>query len=264
MTIRKARSADGTSIAFETFGEGAPVVLVGGAFNDRHARGAGAPLARLLAPAMKAIAYDRRGRGDSDEGRFAVEREVEDLAAVIAANEGNVAVYGMSSGAILALEAATRGVPIEKLVLFEPPLVLDPMMASGQEAIAIDLEHAAAEGRRSDAAEIFLSRVMQMPPVVVARMKASPMWPGLEALAPTLFHDVRITMLARSLLERAPSIATPTLLLHGDKGFPWMREAIVALAQALPNGEAVLLEGQSHDIDIEVLAKPLLAFLVTP
>src|SRR5438309_5197503 len=116
-------SKDGTAIAFEQFGEGQPLVLVVGAFNDRST---GAPLAASLAPHFSVFTYDRRGRGESgDTAPYDVEREIEDLAALIAEAGGAAAVFGYSSGANLALQAAASGLPITKLALYEAPYLVD-------------------------------------------------------------------------------------------------------------------------------------------
>src|SRR4051812_26726028 len=126
MTIEHVKSADGTSLAFETMGHGPPLILVGGAFCGRSAKASGTPLAAHLASHFTVRSYDRRGRGDSgDTPPYAVDREIEDLAALIEVGGAPALVYGMSSGAVLALEAATRGLRIAKLALYEPPLILE-------------------------------------------------------------------------------------------------------------------------------------------
>jgi len=115
--MKRAISKDGTTIAFDRSGDGPPVILVTGALGFRsHA--IMADLAAALAAHFTVINYDRRGRGDSgDTSPYAVEREVEDLDALITAAGGSASVYGTSSGAALALEAAASGLPITKLAL---------------------------------------------------------------------------------------------------------------------------------------------------
>jgi len=255
--MNQVRSTDGTSIAFETTGEGPPLILIGGAFNDRHAKASGTPLAALLAPHFTVFSYDRRGRGDSsDTPPYAIEREVEDLGAVIDEAGGRAFVYGISSGGLLALEAAVRELPIDKLALYEAPLVLDANRRP-PESLAAELAALSAAGRRSEAAELFLTRVVGVPPQVIAGMKQTPMWRELEALAHTLSYDVRITAGAVALSERASSVHAPTLVLDGGASPPWMHDGSRRLAGAVPNGRYRTLEGQTHDVDLGVLAAAL-------
>ncbi|MDB4954948.1 MAG: alpha/beta hydrolase fold protein [Myxococcales bacterium] len=259
--MKKLRSADGTFIAFESAGKGPPVILVGGAFNDRRAKASGTPLAELLSSQFTVFSYDRRGRGDStDTPPYAIEREVEDLAALIANAGGSAALYGMSSGGLLAAEAAVRVVGVTKLALYEPPVVLDASRRP-PESLATELAELAATGRRSEAAELFLTRVVGVPPPVVAGMKRAPMWRGLEALAHTLSYDVQLTAGAPALIDRASSIRAPTLVMDGSASPPWMHEGTRALAAAVPAGHHRTLDGQTHDVDPAVLATALQQFL---
>jgi pimeloyl-ACP methyl ester carboxylesterase len=256
--MKQVESADGTSIAFETTGAGPPLVLVGGAFCDRHAKAAGTPFAAHLARRFTVLSYDRRGRGDSgDTPPWTIEREVEDLAAILAAAGGRALVYGISSGALLALEAAVRGLPIDRLALYEPPIVLDPARQPSVR-LADEVAALAASGRRSEAAELFLTRAVGTPAPAVAGMKQLPMWRGLEALAHTLGHDVRISAGALALVERAASLRTPTLLLVGGASPAWIHEGVRKLAAALPDGRYRSLDGQIHDVDPAVLAGVLI------
>jgi pimeloyl-ACP methyl ester carboxylesterase len=255
--MKKVQSADGTSIAFESAGKGPPLILIGGAFCDRRAKASGTPLAALLSSHFTVFSYDRRGRGDSsDTPPYAVEREVEDLAALIAAAGGRASLYGISSGGLLAAEAAARALPVDKLALYEPPIVLDASRRPS-ESLATELADLAAAGKRSDAAELFLTRVVGVPPPVVAGMKQAPMWRGLEALAHTLSYDVRITSGAPALLARASSIRAPLVVLDGSGSPPWMHDGALALAAAVTSGRTRTLEGQTHDVDPAVLAAAL-------
>jgi pimeloyl-ACP methyl ester carboxylesterase len=255
--MKKVQSADGTSIAYETIGNGPPLILIGGAFNDRHARAAGTPLAALLAARFTVSSYDRRGRGDSgDTPPYAIEREVEDVAALIAAAGGRASLYGMSSGALLALEAAVRGLPVDAVALYEPPIVLDRSRGPS-EGLAAELDALAAAGRRGDAAELFLTRVVGVPAPAVAGMRQAPMWRGLEALADTLGHDVRISAGALALIDRVSSLRTRVIVIDGDASPPWMRDGVRALVAALPAGHHHTLEAQTHDVDPARLAAAL-------
>jgi pimeloyl-ACP methyl ester carboxylesterase len=262
MKRQTVTAADGTSIAFETTGEGPPLILVGGSFCDRTAPTSGTPLAALLAHRFTVFSYDRRGRGDSgDTPPHAPEREVEDLAAIITVAGGSAAVFGNSSGGLLALDAAAEGLSIPKLVVYEPPVILDADRARSFEALAKQLAEAAAGNRRSEAVELYFTKVMRMPAPAVARMRESPMWAGLEHLAHTLSYDLLITARGPSRLEQVPAIRAETLVMDGGASPGWMREAIQALARAIPGARHQTLEGQTHAVDPQVLARALEAFL---
>lgn len=258
MAMEKVASADGTTIAFERSGNGPAVVLVGGALNHR---GSAAHLAELLASRCTVFTYDRRGRGDSGNTRpYTVQREVEDLAALVEVAGGPVSLHGHSSGAALALEAAARGVPVEKLTLYEPPLPLD---AAARRKAAQDLTQLTAlvtEGRRGDAVEFFMT-MTGMPGEVIAGMRRAPIWPAFEELAPTLVHDVTITADGSLLDERAPTVTTPALVLAGAASPRFLTDAARATADALPNGTLRELAEQTHDVNVHVLAPVLLDFL---
>lgn len=261
MSIETVKSADGTEIAFEVTGEGPPLLLVGGAFCDRRARSAGTPLAALLAPRFTVFSYDRRGRGGSgDTPPWSLEREVEDLAALVRRAGGTAGAYGISSGAMLVVEACLRGVPLSKIALYEPPIRVDASPGDAMVARARELEAAVAEGRRGDAAVLFLTQVVQMPVPVVEQMRRAPFWAGLEALAHTLSYDVRITARPASLVERARELSVPALALSGEASPPWMRDGVRTLANAIAGARCEMLAGQTHDVDVTVLAKALGAF----
>jgi pimeloyl-ACP methyl ester carboxylesterase len=264
MRIDRVTSADGTAVAFEATGSGPPLILVGGAFCDRTAPASGTPLAALLGRSFTVYSYDRRGRGDSgDTPPWALEREVQDLAALVAAAGGSAFVFGNSSGGLLALDAAALGVSIAKLVLYEPPVILDADRARAFEDLAKQLGEAAAGGRRAEAVELYFTKVMQMPDAAVARMRNAPMWAGLEGIAHTLPYDLLITARGAARLEDARALRsqTATLVLEGGASPRWMRDAVQALARALPSAAHRTLEGQTHAVDPEVLARAVEAFL---
>ena len=181
-------SADGTTIAYDATGAGPPLVLVVGAFCDRHTTRS---LTKVLAPDFTVYEYDRRGRGESgDTAPYAVEREVEDLAAVAGAAGGAPNVFGHSSGAILALEAAARGVPMARLVAYEPPYIIGDTRPRPGSDVADRLSALVSDGRRGDAAKLFLTEAVGMPAEVVSMIEGSPDWAGMTALAHTLAYDV--------------------------------------------------------------------------
>jgi pimeloyl-ACP methyl ester carboxylesterase len=257
-------SGDGTTIAFDRSGEGPPLVLVGGALSDRLAAGS---LTEALAPRFTVIAYDRRGRGDSgDTAPYAVEREIEDLEALVAEAGGSAFVFGHSSGAALALEASARGLPATKLALYEPPFIVD----DGHEPLPDDyverLARLAESGRRGDAVEYFLISGPGVPPEVVAGMRSEPFWAGMERIAHTLAYDGAVmgdTMAGRPLpADRWASVTVPTLVMDGDQSPAWARNSVAALAEILPNAERRSLKGQDHGAASEVLAPVLVDFFI--
>jgi pimeloyl-ACP methyl ester carboxylesterase len=250
-------SNDGTTIALDLMGEGPPVILVCGGSVDRTSN---APLAQLLAPDFTVLNYDRRGRGDSgDTLPYAVEREVEDIDALVVEVGGSAFLYGTSSGAALALEATASGLPITKLALWEPPFVLDESRRPPADQVA-QYDKMIAEGRRGDAAEYFMTKVVGMPPEFVADARTQPWWPAQEAIAHTLAYDATIMGDYSLPTERAASVKVPTIVIVGGHDFPWMRETAQALADALPDGRTRTLEGQGHNVDPAVLAPALKEF----
>jgi pimeloyl-ACP methyl ester carboxylesterase len=176
--MRTVTSKDGTTIAYDQSGEGPALIIVNGA---SATRGEGASLADLLAPGITVIAYDRRGRGDSsDTAPYAVAREVEDIAALLDAAGGSGYVMGHSSGAVLALEAA-RQLPgkISKLVMYEPPFIIDDSRPPAPADYEAHLEGLIAAGRRGDAMDYFM-RYVGTPEEMIAGMRQSPYWPAME------------------------------------------------------------------------------------
>ncbi len=250
-------SSDGTTIVFDRLGEGAPVILVCGASTDRMAN---APLAELLAEHLTVFNYDRRGRGDSgDTAPYSVEREVEDLDALIDAAGGSAFVYGTSSGGALALEAAASGLAITMLALWEVPFALD----ESHRPPADQVEHyneMIAEGRRGEAVEYFMSKVVGLPPEFVAYARNASFWEAQEALAHTLAYDATVMGDSSLPVERASAVTVPTLVMAGGASFPFMRQTAQALADALPDGRHRILEGQEHNVEPEALAPVLVEF----
>ena len=261
--MQKIRSQDGSEIAFERLGSGPPVIVVGGAFSDHRARAAGLPLGRELESRMTVFCYDRRGRGESTATEpYAVAREIEDLAALLAIAGGSAHVYGHSSGAILALEAALAGLALERLALYEPPLVLGDLRERmppdlPEQLVALTLAH-----QPSAAAELFLTRGVGVPAPAVQQMKRGPAWPGLEAAAHSLSADARLTADPESILVRAAALRTETLLLSGGKSQPWMLSGVEKLAAAIPAVRRGALPEQAHDVEPRALAPKLLEFFL--
>ena len=258
--MNTVQSNDGTTIAFDRTGEGSPVVLVSGALGGRSSN---AQLAVLLAADFTVFNYDRRGRGaSSDIEPYAVEREIEDLAAVLAEASEPACVFGTSSGGNLALEAAAAGLSIRRLALWEPNFLVDGSRPPLPNDYVDQLTELVASGRRGDAVELFMTRAVGMPREFVAPMRAMPMWPAMEAEAHTLAYDGRVvgdSMAGTPLSGRWQSVMTPTLVLDGG-ATPWMTAGADALAAALPNARRRTLAGQTHDVAAEALAPVLKEF----
>ncbi|HET9725026.1 MAG TPA: alpha/beta hydrolase [Actinomycetota bacterium] len=250
-------SKDGTSIAFDRLGTGAPVVLVSGGSVDRTSN---AGLAEALASDLTVLNYDRRGRGPSgDTPPYAIEREIEDIEAVIGVAGGDASLYGSSSGAVLAMLAAGAGLPVARLAMWEPPFIPEGMPTPPEDQVE-RYEAMVAEGRRGDAVEYFMSKVVGMPPEFVEGARQQPFWAATEALAHTLAYDARIMGDYRIPVERAAGVEVPALVVAGGADMPWMRDTATALADALPQGRTSFLDGQGHDVDTEVLAPVLREF----
>lgn len=242
-----AVSTDGTDLAYDVAGSGPPIVLVAGAFNTRSTT---APLAALLERRLTVFNLDRRGRGDSgDTPPYAVEREVEDLAAVIAAAGGEASIFGYSSGAVLALEAAASGLAIMRLALYEPPFLLDDSRPRPRADLGQSVAALVSAGRRGEAVELYQTEGIGMPAEVVVQLRDAPFRPGLEAIAHTLPYDAAITGDLSLPTERLASISTPALVLAGADSAPFMRDGARAAADALPHGRLHVLPGQTHHID---------------
>jgi pimeloyl-ACP methyl ester carboxylesterase len=252
-------SADGTPIAFEREGDGPALVLVVGAFCDRSTS---EMLAALLAPHFTVLRYDRRGRGSSgDTAPYAVEREIEDLEAVVAAAGEPPFVFGHSSGAVLALEAVINGLPATKLMAYEPPYIVEGSR-DRPARLAERVSQLLVADERSEAAELFMLEGPGSPPEVVTRMKGAPMWSRFEALAHTLPYDLAIVGDQRVPAVRLATIAVPTLVLSGAASPQWARQAVEAVAAAVPHSEHLVLEGQTHNVADDVLAPVLTSFFL--
>ena len=248
---------DGTAIAFDRLGEGPPVVLVSGGSTDRMAN---AGLAAELAGDHAVFNYDRRGRGDSgDTLPYAIEREVEDIAAVIAEAGGAANLYGTSSGAGLAMHAAAAGLPVTRLALWEPPYSVSgrPDLPADTASVYRELVEA---GRRGDAIEYFMSKVVGLPPEFVAGARQAPWWAQQEALAHTLAYDATVMGDYTLPTGIAKAIAVPTLIVVGGASFGFMAETADALAELIPNAHRATLEGQQHNVDPTALAPVLHRF----
>jgi pimeloyl-ACP methyl ester carboxylesterase len=246
-------SKDGTRINFDQSGDGPAIILVLGAFNEQAT---GAPLARSLERHFTVFNYDRRGRGGSgDTAPYAVEREIEDLDALIALAGGSANIFGYSSGAILSLRAAAHGLAISQIALYEPP----PTGVRAGE-LAPQLSELVAAGRQGDAVELFQTEAVGIPAAVVAQLRNAPFRPTLEKMAHTLVYE---SIILRSLpAELVASIRVPTLVIVGGESPEIMQKSVQSLADGLPKGQYCLLKGQGHDIVPGVVAPVLEEFFL--
>ncbi|MEU9376952.1 alpha/beta hydrolase [Streptomyces sp. NPDC048255] len=256
--MRKVVSRDGTTIAYEQAGEGPPIVLLGGGFRDHTAFDTLVP---ELSGHCTVYAYDRRGRGQSgDSPAYAVEREIEDLAAVVEEAGGNPVVFGGSSGAILALEAMMAGVPMRKLALLEPPYRVEGFRKP-EEPFADKLQALLDQEKRGEAVEYFLAEHVGFPPEWIADWKASPMWASNEVLAHTLPYDTQVMGDGRIPVERLARTEVETLLINSNATSDWLLTATAATAAALPAGRRLELPGVWHRVLPEVLGPVLVEYV---
>jgi pimeloyl-ACP methyl ester carboxylesterase len=243
-------SADGTTIAFDQFGAGPPLVLVSGASCDRRID---AGIAEGLAAHFTVLNYDRRGRGDStDTPPYDVRREIEDLDVLLAAAGGSAVVVGLSSGGALAALAAAAGLPVGHLVMWEPPYRLDDEGQRASREYADALTALLAEDRRGDAVALFMGMV-GLPEAMIAGMRESPYWAQGEALAPTLAYDAAVMRDGALPTDALARITAPTTVLSGGASPDWMGEAAAAAAAGIPGARHEVLPGQTHDVVADVL-----------
>jgi len=263
--LRSARSADGTTIAYERAGNGPLLVCVGGAFNTRDVF---APLAALLHADFTTLLVDRRGRGDSGDAitaqevvTYTVEREVDDLEAVIAAEGGRAAVLGFSSGATLALHAAAAGAAISALVLYEPPFALAGLPAPAPDAPR-RLAQMIVEGHPGDAVATMQREVIGLPAHVVEEARRSPTWLALEDLAQTVVYDATITAAPNVPTPQMRALDVPTTVVCGAATWPGLRSSGRALAGELAHARYVeVVGGAGHGIAVDETAALLRAGL---
>lgn len=275
-TLKTTQSNDGTRIAYDQQGNGPVVILVAAALSTRAET---TQLAGLLAERFTVINYDRRGRGNSGDnltggGSTSVQREVEDIAALInaasgAAAGGKAALFGHSSGAVLALEAANR-LPdkVTKLALFEPPFVIDSSRPPVPADFASHMQGLVSAGRRGDAVAYFMTKGVGVPEEFLGEMKNSPMWPEMEALAHTLPYDGAIMAGLQQgnplPAARWSAVTAPALVMAGGNSPEFMHNGAQALAALLPKAQYRKLDGLDHGAAVmapDALAPVLVEFL---
>ena len=264
--MRTVRSDDGTVIAYDSSGTGPALILVDGAMCTRVS-GSKPELDKLLSADFTVYSYDRRGRGDSgDTQPYAVEREIADIRALADAADGAAYLYGHSSGASLALEAALAlgGTIIRRLALYDAPYNDDPRAVQAWRQYLADLTGLLADGRNGDAVARFMA-YMGIPPGDIEGMRQGPGWASLHAVAPTLAYDHAAILGENGSVPaaRAAHVAVPALVLYGSAGAPFMADTARALSAAMPHATLRGLDGQTHDIDPAVLAPVLTEFFTS-
>lgn len=262
--MRTVRSKDGTTIAFERSGTGPALILVGGMFEQRAMDSETARLAAfpLLSEHFSVFHYDRRGRGDStDTQPYAVEREIEDIEALIDLAGGEVFVFGISSGAALAFEAALAlGGKVKKLALYEAPYNDDADARRAWRQFRKQLDELLAAGRHGDAVALFIMLTGASADQIEG-IRQHPMWPMWEAIAPTIAYDAAAVGEDASVpAERAANLSVPALIMDGSETYPFMHASAVALANAMPHAQHRTLEGQTHEVAAEAIAPVLVEF----
>ncbi|WET76175.1 alpha/beta hydrolase [Amycolatopsis sp. QT-25] len=239
-------SADGTLIAVERAGDGPPVVVISGGLNQRIMF---TQLVDLLSTKFTVFNYDRRGRGDSGDGdpdEYTIDHEVDDLAAVLAAIGEPANVFGNCTGGIIAMHAAARGFPMEKLALYEPPY----SVGGTKPVVAPDylprLKALIAAGRREEAIVMFQKEAVGNGDDFVEKIRNHPVWPLIEGLAHTLVYERVIVGDGSIPADVVRKVDRPTLLIEGGESPEWQRNACSELVGLLPRVEHLVLDGQGH------------------
>jgi pimeloyl-ACP methyl ester carboxylesterase len=251
-------SMDGTVIAYEWAGQGLALILIDAAGHYREFTSF-AGLINLLAPRFTVYHYDRRGRGGStDTQPYAVEREIDDLAALIDEAGGSAFVYAFSSGGLLALHAAAAGLPIARMALLEPPIAPDDGR-SEQRAFTTRLANFITAGQPEDAVEFYLTTI-GVPDDIVEDMRGSAAWSAMMSVAPTLVYDSLIS--EATSFDLLASVIVPTRVLDSEGSSDDLVGMAATVASGLPNGSHRSLAGEWHGVSDEVLAPVLIDFFI--
>ena len=261
---RTTTSRDGTTIAFTKRGAGPPLIIVDGAFCYRK-NGPATELASLLAQHFTVFTFDRRGRGESgDKGPYSVQREIEDLQAVVKQAEAPPYALGISSGGALILQAVASGVGVKQIALYEPPYVTNGAANSFENARS-RLQSFISVGDRAGAVSYFMTDVYGAPRFFVSAMPLlmPNAWKRNKSVANTLLYDLTILDDRSVLGERSSAIDVPALIIGGEKSPLELRNAVQAVASALPNAHSQFLAGQDHNISSRALAPVLCEFFGT-
>jgi pimeloyl-ACP methyl ester carboxylesterase len=257
-----ATSKDGTRIAFDKTGAGPAVIIVNGALAYR-ANDGDESLAAALAKDFTVYTYDRRGRGEStDTQPYDVQREIEDIEALIEDAGGTARLYGISSGAALSLRAAASfgKTKILQLALYEPPYSANS--EEDKEDFADQrrqLDEVLRTGKRGDAAALFFTAI-GTPPEKLEDLRKSREWPLMQSIEHTLKYDYAVIENGAIPVEVAKKATMPALVMNGDKSLDFMNETAKRLSEVMPNAQWKILKDQTHQPSPEILAPVLLRF----
>jgi pimeloyl-ACP methyl ester carboxylesterase len=254
-------SKDGTLITVECAGTGPTLIMVHGGIGDRTRW---TPMFPLLSSHFTVCAMDRRGHGlSADSPDYSLQKEAEDVAAVVDSRPGMVFLLGHSYGGVAALEAMFLTSRVSKLILYEPP-VQEPV--DHNLAVARKMERMIKEGARDQAAVTFVTEVVQLSPSEVVAMKSRPAWPELVATIDAQVRQMHALAAYKFDAKRVSAVRQPTLLLTGgETSSPYIKQGIDSLQTSLPHATRVVLEGQQHnamDSGRDVLAEAITTFLL--
>ncbi len=255
---RLTTSEDGTRIAFEKTGRGPAVILINGALAHRGLYG-DQPLAARLSEHFTVYIYDRRGRGEStDVQPYAVAREIEDIEALLNDAGGPAYLYGISSGAALAMQAAANlgSAKVTKLAIYEPPYGEETQDFAKQKQLVGEL---VLTGKPGDAAEFFMSAI-GTPPEALEAMKRAPEWEATKKIDFTLAYDFAVLGDGTVPQDIAKAIRVPTLVMNGDRSMDFMQPTADRIAALIPQSQRKTLKGQTHQVEAEALAPLLVEF----
>jgi pimeloyl-ACP methyl ester carboxylesterase len=251
-------SKDGARISYNRTGRGPALILIDGAFCSKSF-GPMPKLAPLLETHFTVFSYDRRGRGDStDTVPYSVEREIEDLDALIQVAGGSAYVFGMSSGAVLALRASASGSNITKIAMYEPPFMIDRSKPVPDHYSI--LTKLIASDRRADAVKYYLVTVIGVPLFFFYIMRLLPMWSKMKAIANSLPYDAAVMGDFSLPVNLVRSIKVPVLVIGGEKSPEMLIKAVQSVSETLPDANSAMLKGQDHNVSVHVLAPELINF----
>jgi pimeloyl-ACP methyl ester carboxylesterase len=254
------KSKDGTLIAYQKAGNGPSVIVVDGALCSR-AFGPTHKLVPLLSTHFTVITYDRRGRNESgDTAPYSVEREMEDIEALINEAGGSVYIVGFSSGAALAFRTAASGLPIKKLAMYEAPYIMNMGGHNPPADTAEQLKQLIALGKRADAVKFFMKDMVGMPGIIPTVMSLTPMWKKLKAVAHTIPYDAAIMDGFTIPTTLATKINISALVMNGSKSQVSLRNASKKLSEVIPSADYKILKGQTHDVSMKAIAPELITF----
>ncbi|MDB5286477.1 MAG: alpha/beta hydrolase [Mucilaginibacter sp.] len=253
-------SKDGTRIAYNRSGSGPAVILVDGAFCNKDF-GPMVKLAPFLSTDFTVYKYDRRARGNSgDTLPYAVEREIEDLAALVEAAGGTAGLFGIPSGAVLALQAVASGLPVQALAIYEPPFNIDNKYKAPPLGYITELRNMIREGQQASAVKYYLTKVIGVPAIIAFLLQLTPYWSKMKANAGSLPYDAEIMGDGAIPAKKITAITVPSIAIAGGKSQKMLRDAAHAVGDKLKNGRYRVLKGQNHNVSEKALAPVLTEF----